>query len=50
LVRLDQLAMDLPVVVHDSCAAGDGVVVQVKESDPDGDVLRLVAQRSARQT
>jgi len=49
LVRLDQLAMDLPVVVHDSCTAGDGVTVQVKESDPDGDVLRLVAQRSARQ-
>lgn len=49
LVRLDALAMDLVVVVRESCGPGDGVQVSVQEADPDGDVLRLVGHRSARQ-
>lgn len=49
LVRLEALAMDLAVVVRESCGPGDGVQVSVQEADPDGDVLRLVGHRSARQ-
>ena len=49
LVRIEALAMDLAVVLHDGGHPGEMVVVQVKESDPDADVLRLVAQRSGHQ-
>lgn len=45
LVRLDALAMDLPVVVRESCEPGEALVVRVKEVDSFADLLRLVGQR-----
>jgi exoribonuclease-2 len=50
LVRLEALAMDLAVVIHGGGNPGEAVLVQVKESDPDADVLRLVGQRLVSQT
>ena len=45
LVRLDALAMDLPVVVREPCEPGEALVVRVKEVDSFADLLRLVGQR-----
>lgn len=45
LVRIDALAMELPVVVKDRCEPGDALQVQVAQSDPDADLLRLSARR-----
>jgi exoribonuclease-2 len=47
LVRLDALAMDLPVVVRESCEPGDGLVVKVREVDSFADLLRLTGQRGS---
>ena len=45
LVRLDALAMDLPVVVRESCEPGEALVVKVREVDSFADLLRLTGQR-----
>ena len=45
LVRLDALAMDLPVVVRESCEPGEVLVVKVREVDSFADLLRLTGQR-----
>jgi exoribonuclease-2 len=45
LVRLDALAMDLPVVVRESCEPGEALVVKVREVDSFADLLRLSGQR-----
>jgi exoribonuclease-2 len=45
LVRIDALAMELPVVVKDRCEPGDALQVQVAQSDPDADLLRLSGRR-----
>jgi exoribonuclease-2 len=45
LVRLDSLAMDLPVVVRESCEPGEALVVKVREVDSFADLLRLSGQR-----
>ena len=47
LVRLDALAMDLPVLVRESCEPGDGLVVKVREVDSFADLLRLTGQRGS---
>ena len=45
LVRLESLAMDLPVVVRETCEPGEGLVVKVREVDAFADLLRLTGQR-----
>jgi exoribonuclease-2 len=46
LVRLESLAMDLPVIVRESCEPGETLVVKVREVDAFADLLRLTGQRA----
>jgi hypothetical protein len=46
LVRLESLAMDLPVVVRESCEPGETVVARVRDVDAFADLLRLTGQRA----
>ncbi len=47
LVRLEALALELPVIVREACDPGDGLVVKVRDVDPFADLLRLTGQRSS---